>query len=127
MLVSEIGTSYNWRYFDNLKEYEIFPWFSVEFTKERISSSLTSCLFSKFAIAFFRACQLAKQAFDEAVTEHNTHSEESNKDSMLIMQLLKDNLTLWISNLPDDGGKFQKPLSTVHGHLRFLVSYLATD
>ncbi|PWA52696.1 14-3-3 protein 7 [Artemisia annua] len=51
-----------------------------------------------------RACQLAKQAFDEAISELDSLNEESYKDSTLIMQLLRDNLTLWTSDLPDDGG-----------------------
>ncbi|CAA6665611.1 unnamed protein product [Spirodela intermedia] len=37
-----------------------------------------------------RACHLAKQAFDEAI------------DSTLIMQLLRDNLTLWTSDITDE-------------------------
>ncbi|KAK6242659.1 14-3-3 domain - like 2 [Theobroma cacao] len=52
-----------------------------------------------------RACHLAKQAFDEAISELDTLSEESYKDSTLIMQLLRDNLTLWTSDLPEDGGE----------------------
>ncbi|GAV60159.1 14-3-3 domain-containing protein [Cephalotus follicularis] len=50
-----------------------------------------------------RACHLAKQAFDEAISELDTLNEESYKDSTLIMQLLRDNLTLWTSDLPEDG------------------------
>ncbi|KAJ7196721.1 hypothetical protein O6H91_Y507000 [Diphasiastrum complanatum] len=50
-----------------------------------------------------RACHLAKQAFDEAIAELDTLSEESYKDSTLIMQLLRDNLTLWTSDLQEDG------------------------
>jgi 14-3-3 protein epsilon len=53
----------------------------------------------------YRACHLAKQAFDEAIADLDTLSEESYKDSTLIMQLLRDNLTLWTSDLPEDGGK----------------------
>jgi 14-3-3 protein epsilon len=49
-----------------------------------------------------RACQLAKQAFDDAIAELDTLSEESYKDSTLIMQLLRDNLTLWTSDLKDE-------------------------
>ncbi|GAB2284170.1 14-3-3-like protein GF14-C, partial [Dionaea muscipula] len=41
-----------------------------------------------------RACYLTKQAFDEAISELDTFSEESYKDSTLIMQLLRDNLTV---------------------------------
>ncbi|XP_074588542.1 14-3-3-like protein B [Curcuma longa] len=50
-----------------------------------------------------RACHLAKQAFDEAISELDTLSEESYKDSTLIMQLLRDNLTLWTNDIPEDG------------------------
>jgi 14-3-3 protein epsilon len=48
-----------------------------------------------------RACHLAKQAFDEAIAELDTLGEESYKDSTLIMQLLRDNLTLWTSDMQD--------------------------
>ena len=41
---------------------------------------------------------IAKQAFDDAIAELDTLSEESYKDSTLIMQLLRDNLTLWTSD-----------------------------
>lgn len=46
-----------------------------------------------------RACHLAKQAFDDAIAELDTLSEDSYKDSTLIMQLLRDNLTLWTSDM----------------------------
>ncbi|NP_001296639.1 14-3-3-like protein C [Cicer arietinum] len=55
-----------------------------------------------------RACHLAKQAFDEAISELDTLSEESYKDSTLIMQLLRDNLTLWTSDIPEDGAEDEK-------------------
>ncbi|CAI9780911.1 unnamed protein product [Fraxinus pennsylvanica] len=51
-----------------------------------------------------KACNMAKQAFEEAIAELDTLGEESYKDSTLIMQLLRDNLTLWTSDMqdPDD-------------------------
>lgn len=50
-----------------------------------------------------KACQLAKQAFDDAIAELDTLNEDSYKDSTLIMQLLRDNLTLWTSDAQGDG------------------------
>ncbi|KAF2292956.1 hypothetical protein P3X46_018531 [Hevea brasiliensis] len=48
-----------------------------------------------------KACSLAKQAFEEAIAELDTLGEESYKDSTLIMQLLRDNLTLWTSDMQE--------------------------
>ncbi|TTF11771.1 Disintegrin and metalloproteinase domain-containing protein 17 [Bagarius yarrelli] len=76
-----------------------------------------------------QACTLAKQAFDEAIAELDTLNEDSYKDSTLIMQLLRDNLTcamkhvVWIltallltgcSKPPETDGE--------HDHLRSLLS-----
>lgn len=41
------------------------------------------------------AQETAQKAFDEAISELDTLEEDSYKDSTLIMQLLRDNLTLW--------------------------------
>jgi len=41
------------------------------------------------------AKKLAKKAFDEAIEKLDTLNDDSYKDSTLIMQLLRDNLTLW--------------------------------
>lgn len=54
-----------------------------------------------------RACHLAKQAFDDAIAELDTLSEDFYKDATLIMQLLRDNLTLWTSDM--QGGAEDKP------------------
>ncbi|XP_022131869.1 14-3-3 protein 10 isoform X2 [Momordica charantia] len=48
-----------------------------------------------------KACSMAKEAFEEAIAELDTLGEESYKDSTLIMQLLRDNLTLWTSDAQD--------------------------
>lgn len=44
------------------------------------------------------ACKMARQAFEDAIAELDNVSEESYKDSTLIMQLLRDNLTLWTAD-----------------------------
>ena len=49
-----------------------------------------------------KACHLAKQAFDEAIAQLDSLPEDSYKDSTLIMQLLRDNLTLWTSDQPGE-------------------------
>jgi len=50
-----------------------------------------------------KACELAKKAFDDAIAELDDLTEDSYKDSTVIMQLLRDNLTLWTSDMQDDG------------------------
>jgi len=45
-----------------------------------------------------KACKLAKQAFDEAIQKLDSLNDATYKDSTLIMQLLRDNLTIWTSD-----------------------------
>lgn len=51
-----------------------------------------------------KACNLAKNAFDEAISELENLPKEDCKDSTLIMQLLRDNLTLWTSDASAENG-----------------------
>jgi len=48
-----------------------------------------------------KACELAKKSFDAAIEKLDTLNDASYKDSTLIMQLLRDNLTLWTSEAAD--------------------------
>jgi len=50
-----------------------------------------------------KACALAKQAFDAAIQKLDSLDDANYKDSTLIMQLLRDNLTLWTSETEADG------------------------
>lgn len=57
-----------------------------------------------------KACQLAKKAFDDAIADIELIEEDQYKDATTIMQLLRDNLTLWTSEMEeneqnDDNGK----------------------
>jgi len=49
------------------------------------------------------ACLLAKPAFDDAIAELDSLSEECYRDSTMILQLLRDNLLLWTSDLQNTG------------------------
>lgn len=53
-----------------------------------------------------KACQMAQNAFDEAIKALDQCIEEHYRDSTLIMQLLRDNLTLWQSDAGVGDGKF---------------------
>ena len=60
-----------------------------------------SVFYYEIMAAANQACQLAKKAFDDALVEIDSLSEDSYKDSTLIMQLLRDNLSLWTSEVQE--------------------------
>ncbi|CAA6672520.1 unnamed protein product [Spirodela intermedia] len=62
------------------------------------------------------ACDIGKEAFEAAVPAMDTLGEESYKDSTLIMQLLKDNLTLWASDIMTERGENVRGVSRVRWH-----------
>ena len=49
-----------------------------------------------------KACNLAKQAFDVAIADIEHIEEDQYKDATTIMQLIRDNLTLWTSEMDDE-------------------------
>jgi len=55
-----------------------------------------------------RACKLAKKAFDEAIAIMDGLPDDTYKDSTLIMQLLRDNLTLWTADMSSGEGDEEK-------------------
>jgi len=46
-----------------------------------------------------KACELAKTAFDDAIADIEHIEEDQYKDATTIMQLIRDNLTLWTSEM----------------------------
>ena len=92
---------------DSKKAYEE----AMDLAKEKLhpTSPIRLGLALNFSVFFYEimcdsrgACNLAKEAFDEAIKDLDQVSEDIYKDSTLIMQLLRDNLTLWKSEQEDD-------------------------
>ncbi|KAJ2063581.1 hypothetical protein GGI17_001656 [Coemansia sp. S146] len=83
-------------YFRYIAEFE-----TTEKRKEASDNSLDAYKAATILNSPEKACHLAKQAFDDAIAELDSLSEDSYKDSTLIMQLLRDNLTLWTSDIQD--------------------------
>lgn len=50
-----------------------------------------------------KACLVAKAAFDDAMNVMDTMEEDEYRDSTTIMQLLRDNLTLWTADMVQEG------------------------
>lgn len=103
---------------DSLKSYES----ASEIANNELASThpIRLGLALNFSVFYYeilnspeKACLLAKQAFDDAIAELDSLSEESYKDSTLIMQLLRDNLTLWTSDMSELAAESDEPaLST---------------
>ncbi len=49
-----------------------------------------------------KACKMARDAFDFAIAELDDIDDDFYKDATLIMQLLRDNLTLWTEEVEAD-------------------------
>jgi len=71
-----------------------------------------------------KACDLAKKAFDAAISELDNLSEDSYKDSTVIMQLLRDNLTLWSDGDGEAEGEDEDDWSLYNIVDRLCLSFL---
>lgn len=80
--------------------------------------SLSHPLFRLLIFTRFRA-----QAFDDAIAELDTLNEDSYKDSTLIMQLLRDNLTLWTSDTQGDAEDTQEQENNWFNYLKKIASH----
>lgn len=49
-----------------------------------------------------KACKMARDAFDDAIADLDDIDDDFYKDATLIMQLLRDNLTLWTEEVEAD-------------------------
>jgi 14-3-3 protein epsilon len=56
-----------------------------------------------------KACRLAKAAFDDAIGELESLEADQYKEATLILQLLRDNLTLWTSDNYDGENTADEP------------------
>ena len=78
---------------------------NVASTELLVTSPIRLGLALNFSVFYYEilhrsdeACKLARQAFEDAIAELDSVTEDVYKDSTLIMQLLRDNLTLWTSD-----------------------------
>jgi len=55
-----------------------------------------------------KACKMARAAFDDAIADLDNVEDEFYKDATLIMQLLRDNLTLWTEEVEADATDGEK-------------------
>lgn len=65
-----------------------------------------------------RACRLAKNGFTAALPTLNELADDAYNDSFVILQLIRDNLTLWTSDIqmPDHGHGHDHDGSRAGGH-----------
>jgi len=112
--LAEVATGENRNMDDSQKAYQ--DAFEISKAKMQPTHPIRLGLALNFSVFYYeilnspdKACQLAKQAFDDAIAELDTLNEDSYKDSTLIMQLLRDNLTLWTSDTQADENEQQDP------------------
>jgi len=96
---------------EHARKAETYYFQASEISKENLMSThpISLGLALNFSVFYYeimkdpnKACQLAKEAFDNAIAQLDQLKEDSYKDSTLIMQLLRDNLTLWTSGKDDE-------------------------
>ncbi|VVA95716.1 unnamed protein product [Arabis nemorensis] len=68
-----------------------------------------------FAILYYevlksteRACKLANQAYEEAIAELDGVDNQSHEDALFILEIIKDNLSVWIDELNLDTPQVKK-------------------
>lgn len=82
-----------------------------EAEKLMVSHPIRLGLALNFSVFYFEimnqptaACNLAKETFESAINSIDDMKEDEYKDAAMILQLLKDNITLWNAEFEDDEG-----------------------
>ena len=77
--------------------------------KLMISHPIRLGLALNFSVFYFeimnqpkKACELAKNTFENAINSIDDMKEDEYKDAAMILQLLKDNITLWNAEFEDE-------------------------
>lgn len=65
----------------------------------------------------FKALLLSRDAFEEAVIYMDSLTEENYKDTTLLMQLLRDNIAVWTSELEEEQQMLAQAMVNVGGKL----------
>ena len=94
---------------------EIYKKAEVEADKLSISHPIRLGLALNYSVFYFeimsepkKACELAKSVFDNAINEIDDVEETQYKDSAMILQLLRDNITLWNTQLEEEEAEENK-------------------
>ena len=80
-----------------------------ESDKLMISHPIKLGLALNFSVFYFeimnepkKACDLAKETFESAINSIDDMKEDEYKDAAMILQLLKDNITLWNAEFEEE-------------------------
>merc|ERR1712217_430503 len=102
-LISKASTGESKVFYQKMKAdyYRYIAEFSVDSEKTKAANSAKEA-YEEAQKVPEKACKMARTAFEDAIAGLDNVAEDSYKDSTLIMQLLRDNLTLWTSD--QEGG-----------------------
>jgi 14-3-3 protein epsilon len=98
---------------DEFKGYALDAYKAAQKDAEKlmISHPIRLGLALNFSVFYFeimneprKACALAKDTFERAINSIDDMKEDEYKDAAMILQLLKDNITLWNAEFEDEEG-----------------------
>ena len=90
---------------------QVYKKANTEAEKLSISHPIRLGLALNYSVFYFEimqeprtATELAKEVFDKAINEIDDVEESQYKDAAMILQLLRDNITLWNTQLEEEEG-----------------------